>query len=200
MNTRLFHGTILSGVILITTGLGAQEAKPAEPPVEFPKLEKFEPLWKRSIFTTKDLPSPDAPTGPNFADNLSLSGIYEIDGTVVAVLVDRVTSQVMEARIGSENEMGIKIRSGDAGSQRGQDAHPIAEGRSGRLGQLCRSGRGAAFGSRPARGHSHSSACRRSPQAAGHEPSVADHSQSHSSPSSSSFQKRCAAAAALSGC
>lgn len=110
MNARLFHGAILSGVILITTGLGAQEAKPAEPPVEFPKLEKFEPLWKRSIFTTKDLPSPDAPTGPNFADNLSLSGIYEIDGAVVAVLVDRVTSQVMEARIGSENEMGIKIR------------------------------------------------------------------------------------------
>jgi len=110
MNARLFHGAILSGVILITTGLGAQEAKPVDPPVEFPKLEKFEPLWKRSIFTTKDLPSPDAPTGPNFADNLSLSGIYEIDGTVVAVLVDRVTSQVMEARIGSENEMGIKIR------------------------------------------------------------------------------------------
>jgi|UniRef100_UPI003783B4D1 hypothetical protein len=110
MNARLFHGAILSGVILITTGLGAQEAKPSEPPVEFPKLEKFDTLWKRSIFTTKDLPSPDAPTGPNFADNLSLSGIYEIDGAVVAVLVDRVTSQVMEARIGSENEMGIKIR------------------------------------------------------------------------------------------
>ena len=86
------------------------KAEDAPAPVEFPKLEKFEPLWKRSIFTTKDLPSPDAPTGPNFADNLSLSGIYEIDGAVVAVLVDRVTSQVMEARIGSENEMGIKIR------------------------------------------------------------------------------------------
>ena len=79
-------------------------------PVPFPKLQHFAPLWGRSIFTTKDLPSPDAPTGPNFADNLSLSGIYEIDGGVVAVLVDRTTSQVMEARIGSENEMGIKIR------------------------------------------------------------------------------------------
>lgn len=76
----------------------------------FPKLDHFAPLWEHSIFTTKDLPSPDAPTGPNFADNLSLSGIYEIDGGVVAVLVDRTTSQVMEARIGSENEMGIKIR------------------------------------------------------------------------------------------
>ena len=55
MNARLFHGAIFSGVILITTGLGTQEAKPAEPPVEFPKLETFEPLWKRSIFSTKDL-------------------------------------------------------------------------------------------------------------------------------------------------
>ncbi len=90
--------------------LVAVKAEDAPTPVEFPKLEKFETLWKRSIFTTKDLPSPDAPTGPNFVDNLSLSGIYEIDGGVVAVLVDRVTSEVMEARMGSENEMGIKIR------------------------------------------------------------------------------------------
>lgn len=97
-------------VMLITGAVCSQEAKNAGPPVEFPKLEHFEPLWKRSILTTKDLPSPDLPAGPNFADNLSLSGVYEIDGAVVAVLVDRVTSQVMEARIGSENEMGIKIR------------------------------------------------------------------------------------------
>jgi len=89
----------------------AQEPKKQhDTPVPFPQLEHFTALWERSIFTTKDLPSPDAPTGPNFADNLSLSGIYEIDGGVVAVLVDRTTSQVMEARIGSENEMGIKIR------------------------------------------------------------------------------------------
>lgn len=101
---------VLSLAMMIATGPLAQEAKHAASPVEFPKLEKFEPLWKRSIFTTKDLPSPDAPAGPNFADNLSLSGIYEIDGGVVAVLVDRTTSQVMEARIGSENEMGIRIR------------------------------------------------------------------------------------------
>jgi hypothetical protein len=98
---------ILGALASMLVAVNAEEA-PA--PVEFPKLDKFETLWKRSIFTTKDLPSPDAPTGPNFADNLSLSGIYEIDGGVVAVLVDRVTSQVMEARIGSENEMGIKIR------------------------------------------------------------------------------------------
>lgn len=101
----------LLGWAMIAPIASAQEPKKQDDtPVPFPKLEHFAALWERSIFTTKDLPSPDAPTGPNFADNLSLSGIYEIDGAVVAVLVDRVTSQVMEARIGSENEMGIKIR------------------------------------------------------------------------------------------
>ncbi|MFC5454813.1 hypothetical protein [Prosthecobacter fluviatilis] len=99
------------GLAIFALHAPAQEAKPRkDAPVSFPKLQHFAALWERSIFTTKDLPSPDAPAGPNFADNLSLSGIYEIDGGVVAVLVDRTTSQVMEARIGSENEMGIKIR------------------------------------------------------------------------------------------
>ncbi|MBN8421631.1 MAG: hypothetical protein J0L73_22130 [Verrucomicrobia bacterium] len=101
----------LLGLAMFASHASAQETQTKDAtPVPFPKLEHFAPLWERSIFTTKDLPSPDAPTGPNFADNLSLSGIYEIDGGVVAVLVDRTTSQVMEARIGSENEMGIKIR------------------------------------------------------------------------------------------
>ncbi|WP_395737773.1 hypothetical protein [Prosthecobacter sp.] len=98
-------------LVMITQFLPAQDpGNKDENPVPFPKLEHFAALWERSIFTTKDLPSPDAPTGPNFADNLSLSGTYEIDGGIVAVLVDRITSQVMEARIGSENEMGIKVR------------------------------------------------------------------------------------------
>lgn len=99
------------GTAMMAVCASAQEPqKKNETPVPFPALEYFAPLWERSIFTTKDLPSPDAPSGPNFVDNLSLSGIYEIDGGVVAVLVDRTTSQVMEARIGSENELGIKIR------------------------------------------------------------------------------------------
>lgn len=100
---------VLSWVLVSTLGAFAQEKKES-PPVEFPKLAHFAPLWQRSIFTTKDLPAPEEPGGPNFVDNLSLSGIYEIDGGVVAVLVDRTTSQVMEARIGSENEIGVKIR------------------------------------------------------------------------------------------
>lgn len=110
MKIHRFHFAVLVSAILITSGVHADDAGKEAPPVEFPKLEKFEPLWKRSIFTTKDLPAPEDPGAPNFADNLSLSGVYEIDGGVVAVLVDRTTSQVMEARIGSENEMGIKIR------------------------------------------------------------------------------------------
>jgi hypothetical protein len=101
----------LLGLAMTAALASAQEPKKQHDTlVPFPPLEHFSALWERSIFTTKDLPSPDAPTGPNFADNLSLSGIYEIDGGVVAVLVDRTTSQVMEARIGSENELGIKIR------------------------------------------------------------------------------------------
>jgi hypothetical protein len=102
--------SVLGWVLLSTLGVHAQEEKKASPPVALPKLEHFAALWERSIVTTKDLPAPETPGGPNFADNLSLSGVYEIDGGVVAVLVDRTTSQVMEARIGSENEMGIKIR------------------------------------------------------------------------------------------
>lgn len=82
----------------------------AEPPVAFPDLAHYAPLWERSIFTTRDLPSPDAPVGPIFTDSLSLAGIYEVDGAVVAVIVDRTNTQIMEARIGSENEAGIKIR------------------------------------------------------------------------------------------
>jgi hypothetical protein len=106
----LFVSCMTLCLLLSSNGHAQEPQKKTDAPVPFPKLEHFAALWERSIFTTKDLPSPDAPTGPNFADNLSLSGIYEIDGGVVAVLVDRTTSLVMEARIGSENEMGIKIR------------------------------------------------------------------------------------------
>ena len=85
-------------------------AVPAAEPVEFPKLETYAALWERSLFTTKDLPAPDAPAGPSFADNLSLSGVYELQGEVVALIVDKTTSQVFQAKIGSENEIGVKVR------------------------------------------------------------------------------------------
>lgn len=90
--------------------LGAETAGKIVPPVPFQPLAHYSPLWERSVFTTKDLPSPDAPAGPLFTDSLSLTGIYEVDGQVVAVLVDRTTSLISEARLEVENEAGIKIR------------------------------------------------------------------------------------------
>ncbi len=98
----------LTCVTALTVGSGAFATEP--PPVTFPDVQHYASLWERSVFTTKDLPSPDAPSGPIFSDNLGLSGMYEVDGQVVAVLIDRTTSQYSEARIGSENEQGIKIR------------------------------------------------------------------------------------------
>lgn len=95
---------------LLSLLLTATAAYSAEPPVAFVDLQHYAPLWERSIFTTRDLPSPDAPVGPVFTESLSLAGVYEVDGQVVAVIVDRNTSLIDEARIGSENEAGIKIR------------------------------------------------------------------------------------------
>ncbi|HEY1080901.1 MAG TPA: hypothetical protein VGE29_01480 [Prosthecobacter sp.] len=101
---------------LLTLGQGgtlsAQEGATAAPapPVPFPELSQYSPLWERSLLTTRDLPSPDAPVGPVFTDSLSLAGVYEVDGQVVAVLVDRTTSLISEARMNVENEAGIKIR------------------------------------------------------------------------------------------
>jgi hypothetical protein len=88
----------------------ALTAHAADTPVVHPTLDHYAALWERSVLTTKDLPSPDAPTGPIFTDSLSLAGTYEIDGQFVAILLDRTTTQFTEARIGSENEQGIKVR------------------------------------------------------------------------------------------
>jgi len=85
-------------------------AEDAAAPVPFPKLDHFAALWERSIFTTKDLPSPDAPAGPNFTDSLGLSALYEYHGEVVVLIVDKATSQVHSVKIGSENQLGIKVR------------------------------------------------------------------------------------------
>lgn len=82
----------------------------SDTPVPFPELKHFAPLWERSVFTTKDLPAPEVVGGPSFIDNLSLSGMYEIQGEVVAMIVDKSTSSVFSVKIGSENEVGIKIR------------------------------------------------------------------------------------------
>lgn len=112
------HFSSLAFLALVCSGLAlGQEEVPVIPaevsattPVPFPELKHYSPLWEKSLFTTKDLPSPDAPSGPSFTESLALSGIYEVDGQVVAVLVDRTTSQISEARMEQDNEAGIKIR------------------------------------------------------------------------------------------
>ncbi len=129
MKPFLSMGLLGMGCLLSSLAAGQEVVKKAMPaeaaqaagsssqePVPFPPLNHFAKLWERSIFTTRDLPSPDAPAGPGFTEQLSLAGIYEVDGAVVAVLVDRTTSLISEARIGSENEMGIKIRKVAPGS------------------------------------------------------------------------------------
>ena len=87
------------------------EAKAAAAPVPVPPLSHYAALWQRSMFTTHDLPAPELPQGPGFADQLVLAGIYEVDGAVVAVILDKLTAQISEARIGSDNEQGIRIKS-----------------------------------------------------------------------------------------
>lgn len=124
---KLVSYALLVVVLLIGSAcpIAAQEKavalsiKPTEPiapqpaddaPLAFPPLDHYSRLWENSLFTSRSLPPPDTePKGPVFTDNLTLVGIYEVDGTVVGVVLDRTTSQVIEIRIGSENESGIKI-------------------------------------------------------------------------------------------
>jgi hypothetical protein len=94
-----------------------KEAKAAAAPVPVPPLTHYAALWERSMFTTLDLPAPEMPQGPGFTDQLVLAGTYEVDGAVVAVILDKMSAQVSEARIGSDNEMGMRIKSVEPGSE-----------------------------------------------------------------------------------
>lgn len=80
------------------------------PPIPFPELAHYAKLWEASLLTTRELPPPDVPEGPGFAEHLTLAGLYEIDGAQVAVVWDKMTSQVFEVRMGSDNEAGMRIR------------------------------------------------------------------------------------------
>jgi hypothetical protein len=118
---------VLSGICLLSVPVLSQEpevqvakavpvtptaTKPAEPddsPVPLPDIAHFERLWKDSMFTTKALPAPDIPAGPNFADNFTLSGTFEDRGKMTAILIDRTTSGIVQVFIGEDNEEGIRI-------------------------------------------------------------------------------------------
>ena len=104
--------TIRSAVIPDASGQAKleEEAKAAAAPVPVPPLSHYAALWERSMFTTHDLPAPEVPQGPGFADQLVLAGMYEVDGAVVAVILDKMTASVSEARFGSDNEQGLRIK------------------------------------------------------------------------------------------
>ena len=100
---------------VVTPAIQPEHADDA--PLAFPPLEHYAKLWENSMFTTKSLPPPDdAPKGPIFTDNLTLVGIYEVDGAVAGVVLDRTTSLITEVRIGAENEQGVKIARVNPGS------------------------------------------------------------------------------------
>lgn len=108
-------------ILLLGPPLAGQEADvvaetPSNPPVPFPELAHFSKLWEHSLFTTREIPLPESDSGPNFTDQLSLAGVYEVDGALAAVIVDKTTSLVSEARIGSENEHGIRIKQVETGA------------------------------------------------------------------------------------
>ncbi|MBL9116888.1 MAG: hypothetical protein JNJ83_17920 [Verrucomicrobiaceae bacterium] len=90
--------------------------KPSGGAVDAPSLTRYARLWTDSLFTTRALPAPEAPKGPTFADNLSLSGTYEMNGKMVAILIDKTTSGVLEAYIGEENDAGIRISKVEPGA------------------------------------------------------------------------------------
>lgn len=92
------------------------EAKAAASPVPVPPLTHYAALGGRSMFKIHDLPIPEVPQGSGFAEQLLRAGTYEVDGAVVAVILDKMTAQVTEARIGSDIEMGMRIKSVEPGS------------------------------------------------------------------------------------
>lgn len=78
-------------------------------PMPLPALDHYAKLWTDSLFTTRALPAPDVPAGPNFTDNLTLVGTVEDKGKLTATLIDKTTSGVVQAFIGADNSEGYRI-------------------------------------------------------------------------------------------
>jgi hypothetical protein len=78
-------------------------------PSPLPALDHYAKLWTDSLFTTRALPAPDVPAGPNFTDNLTLVGTVEDKGKLTATLIDKTTSGVVQAFIGADNSEGYRI-------------------------------------------------------------------------------------------
>lgn len=144
MKRFLFIPTILAGISLAQDAeppvvvakaipVSAEPPKPAnkpatavEPdktddsPVPLPQLEHYSRLWTESLFTTRAMPLPDAPAGPSFSDNFTLSGTFEENGKLTAVLIDKTTSGIVQAYIGVDNEEGFRISKIEPGANSDQ--------------------------------------------------------------------------------
>ncbi len=120
--------SIRSAVVPDESGDVAAEVKQAAAPVPSPPLTHYAALWQRSMFTSRALPAPEAPQGPGFADQLVLAGVYEVDGAVVAVILDKMTAQISEARIGSDNEQGIRVKSVEPAGESGPGRVQLQKG------------------------------------------------------------------------
>lgn len=80
----------------------------ADAPVRVPPMKHYARLWTDSIFTTRAIAMPAA-AGPSFSDNLTLSGTFEDNGKLTAILIDRTTSGIVQAYIGEDNAEGFRI-------------------------------------------------------------------------------------------
>ena len=98
----------------------AEPEKPDDSPVPLPALDHYSRLWTESLFTTRAMPMPDAPAGPTFSDNFTLSGTFEEKGKVTAVLIDKTTSGIVQAYIGVDNEEGFRISKIEPGASSDQ--------------------------------------------------------------------------------
>lgn len=98
----------------------AEPEKSDDSPVPLPQLEHYSRLWTESLFTTRAMPMPDAPAGPTFSDNFTLSGTFEENGKLTAVLIDKTTSGIVQAYIGVDNEEGFRISKIEPGANSDQ--------------------------------------------------------------------------------
>lgn len=80
----------------------------SDAPVRVPPMKHYAKLWSNSMFTTRAMALPAA-SGPIFTDNLSLSGTFEDNGKLTAILIDRTTSNIVQAYIGEDNAEGFRI-------------------------------------------------------------------------------------------
>jgi len=101
----LFKTSVLLSIIFLSQLLKGQEAEPLE---AFPSLESYEPLWKRSMFTSR-IVRVEPSEGPNFAEQYVLAGIYEVNEQPSILILDKTTQLVTETTMRIENELGLKV-------------------------------------------------------------------------------------------